>query len=119
MELDQLIKRAETGDNSDCADPEYYGKVPFKNKLVQAKMLIDRHGLWADSIIIHSLLKQFVEQEIFDIKAKYATPEHDVCSIWGMKISYSDDMPIDKGLMLFVARNQWPKCCLFSYVNEL
>jgi hypothetical protein len=87
-EIEDLIGLAKIGVNymptSDCCANN------LKLALVEAKMCLDRWRNWGDTIIVHSSKQEKMRTEL----------NLTIDEIWGCKIHYCDECPIDTGIFL-------------------
>jgi hypothetical protein len=84
-QISKWIKLTENGVN------KFYttSTLPFKSKLVEARMMIDRHGSFVSDIFFNPLLKEYVEKELN-------------CrdTIWGSDIHYTNACSLEIGLLI-------------------
>ena len=102
QQIDEWLALAETGNNSP-EKPGYVSEVEqepsLKVRMLEAKVLIDRHALITTAFIFHSSHKELVREKLGTDLNKFAS-NNDYDRIWGANIYYSNNIPTDKGLAL-------------------
>lgn len=96
--IDAWIKTNSTGENY---RPATYFTEPLLGKLCEAKTLIDRWDYLSGNIILHTSKRDFIREHLADKQDTNSfIVGRDFDSIWGMRIDYTDNCPVDCGIMI-------------------
>jgi hypothetical protein len=96
IQIEKLIKIAESGDN--FKEESYFkDDKNLSRRLLHGKVLIDRWNLITISFIFNTCHKNYVNQELITYDSNY---DKSLPNIWGADISFYDEMPEDKILVI-------------------